>query len=256
MIVNELMAQQFWPDQDPIGRRVTFHTEVREVIGVVKAFKLRSIREDPGPLSFWPLDQPMQGQSVTDTRPVLIVRASGDPEPIVAFLRAELEPDLVRSVGFEVGTLSERIATLLAPQRMIGTVLNALGLVGLLFAGTGIFAVMAYEVSQRTREIGIRMALGARLGQVLGWIMRKGVGLTLVGIGLGLVVSVVPMAILESFIPEIRQADHYFLYGVHTWDPMTYALAAVVVIAAALTACWWPARRATRVEPMRALRCE
>lgn len=256
MIVNELMAQQFWPDQDPIGKRVTFHAEVREVIGVVKAFKLRSIREEPAPLSFWPLEQPMQGQSVSDTRPVLLVRASGDPQPIVSFLRAELQPGAPGLAGIEVGTLTERISALLAPQRMIGAVLNVLGLVGLLFAGTGIFGVVAYEVSQRTREIGIRMALGAQLGEVLHWILRKGAALTLVGIGFGFAVSVVPMAVLEAFIPDLRQADRYFLYGVHTWDPLTYAVAAVVVMMVALMACWLPAHRAAKVDPMVALRYE
>jgi len=84
---------------------------------------------------------------------------------------------------------------------------------------------MAYEVSQRTREIGIRIALGAQFGEVLRWILRRGGTLAVFGIALGLALSVVPMALLEAFIPEIRQADRYFLYGVHTWDPLTYAVA-------------------------------
>jgi predicted permease len=256
MIVNEAMAEQFWPNQNPVGKQVTFHADVREVVGVVKAFKLRTIREDPTPLSFWPLAQPMSGQSISDTRPVLLVRAAGDPQPILSFLRAELQPGGLGSRGFEVGTLPDRIGTLLAPQRMIGAVLNVLGLVGLLFAGTGVFGVMAYEVSQRTREIGIRMALGAQFGEVLRWILCRGAALAMSGIGLGLALSVVPMALLEAFIPEIRQADRYFLYGVHTWDPLTYATTALVVGLAALAACWLPARRAAKVDPMVALRYE
>lgn len=256
MIVNEAMAQQFWPNQDPIGKRVTFHAEVREVVGVVKAFKLRTLREDPTPLSFWPVDQPMQGQLSSDIQPVLLIRVSGDSRPIQSFLRAELQSGIPGLRGFEVGTLPERLRTLMAPQRMIGVLLNLLGLVGLLFAGTGVFGLTAYEVSQRTREIGIRMALGAQVGEVLRWILRRGATFALTGIGLGLALSVVPMVFLETFIPEIRQADRYFLYGVHTWDPLTYALAGTVVMVVGLAACWLPARRAARVDPMLALRYE
>jgi predicted permease len=256
MIVNEAMAEQFWPNRNPVGQQVTFEADVREVVGVVKAFKLRTIREEPAPLSFWPLAQPMSGQAPSDTRPVLLVRASGDPQPILSFLRAELPPGGLGSRGFEVGTLPDRVRVLLVPQRMIGAVLNVLGLVGLLFAGTGVFGVMAYEVSQRIREIGIRMALGAQFGEVLRWVLRRGATLAMFGIGLGLALSVVPMALLEAFIPMIRQADRYFLYGVHAWDPLTYALAGVAVMAVGLVACWLPARRAAKVDPMEALRCE
>jgi ABC-type antimicrobial peptide transport system permease subunit len=158
--------------------------------------------------------------------------------------------------AYDVRALSDRISDLLTPQRMIRSVLNVFGLVGLLFASTGVFAVVAYEVGQRTREIGIRMALGARWGDVLKGVLRRGAILTLVGLVLGLAVSVVPMGLLEAFIPELRRTDQYFLYGVHTWDPLTYLGTGALVMAAALAACWIPARRAARIDPMQALRCE
>ncbi|MBI5386417.1 MAG: ABC transporter permease [Verrucomicrobia bacterium] len=256
MIVNEAMARQLWPNQNPISKRVTFDAGVREVVGVVKAFKLRTLREEPAPLSFWPLDQAMPGKSGSGPRPVLLVRAAGDLQPILSFLHTELPPGGLGAGGAEVSTLPDRLRVLLAPQRMIGAVLNVLGLVGLLFAAAGVFGVMAYEVSQRTREIGIRMALGAQFGEVLRWVLRRGAALAMTGIAFGLALSVVPMALLEAFIPEIRQADRYFLYGVHTWDPLTYALAGAVVMAVGLAACWLPARRAARIDPMVALRYE
>jgi predicted permease len=264
MIVNELMAQQYWPNQDAIGKRVTLGwDEVREVVGVVQAVKLHSIREEPIPMSFWPLAQPMEVKSLPPAlqaayavRPVMLVRLAGDPKAVVSLVRKELESTGVPPTACDVRTLTERLSDLLAPQRMIGGILNVFGLVGLLFAATGVFGVMAYEVNQRTREIGIRMALGAQWGDVLEVIVRKGAILTLAGLGLGLVVSAVPIALLEAFMPEIRQTDQYFLYGVHAWDPLTYAVAALVVGLAALAACWLPARRAARVDPMVALRHE
>jgi len=264
MIVNELVARQYWPNRDPIGQRVAFdQDEVREVIGVVKAVKLHSIREDPIPMSFIPLAQPIEFKSLSPTfkatfqvKPILLVRLAGDPKAIVPLVRKEMESAGLEPAAYDVRTLPDRISDLLTPQRMIGGILNVFGLVGLLFASTGIFGVMAYEVSQRTREIGIRMALGAQWSDVLETILRRGAILTMAGLGLGLAVSVVPMAVLEAFIPEIRQTDQYFLYGVHTWDPLTYVGAAGVVMMAALAACWIPARRAARIDPLVALRYE
>jgi predicted permease len=259
MIVNELFAHRFWPNQDPIGKHVTVmgkEREEREVIGVVKTVKLNSIRVEPFPLMFWPIDQPRRGTPVGDIKPVLLVRTTGDPNGVASLVRREMESASLDPVVIDVRTLRDRLSEVYRPQRLIAGILNAVGLVGLLFAATGVFGLMAYEVSQRTREIGIRVALGAQRGDVRNFVLRKGAVLTLAGLVLGIGLSLVPIRLLLTFVPEIRQSEKYFLYGVHAWDPIPYAGAALVVVLVALAACWIPARRATRVAPTVALRCE
>jgi len=256
MIVNEVFAHRYWPNHDPIGKRVTFRGEVREVIGVVKAVKLHSIREAPIPLMFWPLVQPMKRTSTKQIKPVMLIRTAGDPQATVSLVRKELELAGLGPAACDVRTLTERAWDLVSTQRMMAGLLNGVGLMGLLFVGTGIFGVMAYEVSRRTREIGVRMALGAQRRNVLRLVLRKGAILTVVGLGLGIGLSSIPMWVLSRLLPEIRMWDEYFLYGVHMWDPLTYAGVALLVALIALAACWLPARRAARIDPMVALRYE
>jgi len=260
MIVNELMAQRYWPGQDPIGKRVSLGMGgTREVIGVVKTVKLRSIRAEPVPLSFWPLTQPMniRGKPYPpDSKQVLLVRAESDPQALVPLIQKTLESMGLDPGTYEVRTLAERASDSITAQHMIARILNVIGFVGLLFVATGIAGVMAYEVSQRTREIGIRMALGAQQRNVLELVLRKGAVLTLVGLGLGIGLSAVPLWILGRLLPEIRMWDAFLLYGVHMWDPLTFAGVALLVGLAALVACWLPARRAAKIDPMVALRYE
>ena len=207
MIVNELLAQHYWPGQDPIGKHVTLNSvEVREVVGVVKTVTFRKIREKPAPLSFWPLTQPMEidGKLLySDIKPHLLIRTQGDPRPLVSLLQGELESAGLTSATYKVSTLAERASELLNMQRAITGLLSAIGAVGLLFVATGIAGLMAYEVSQRTREIGIRMALGAQWKDVLRFVLRKGAVLTGIGLGLGLGLSCIPLWILTRLLPAI-----------------------------------------------------
>ncbi len=263
MIVNELFAQRFWPNRDPIGLHVTFKSEVREVVGVVKTTKICSIRESPIPMMFWPLAQPMDlswlapaHRALYQVTPILLVRAKGRADALTPLVRKEMESSGFGPAVSDVRTLPARISNLLTPQRLIGGILNICGALGLVFAATGMFAIMAYEVRQRTREIGIRMALGAQWHDVRQFIMRKAAVLTLAGLALGLGLSILPMRLLAMLIPEVRKSDQYFLQGVHAWDPWSYVWAAILVILAALVACWIPARRAAKVAPMVALRYE
>lgn len=256
MIVNELFAERFWPEQEPIGKRVVFDKEAREVIGVVRTVKLKSIQTEPFPLMFCPINQPMDGQQAADIAPVLLVRAVGDPKAIVRVVRHEMESAGLGPAACDVRLLRERMSDLYTPQRLIAGILNWIGLAGLVFAVTGIFGVMAYEVGQRTREIGIRAALGARWTDIRNLILRKGMVLTGIGLGLGACLSLVPLCLLFTFIPELRQSDDFFFYGVRAWDPVPYAVVSLFVVVAALAACWIPARRAARLAPMTALRCE
>jgi ABC-type antimicrobial peptide transport system permease subunit len=171
-------------------------------------------------------------------------------------VRQALAPLGLNPPDCDIRTISERVSDLLTPQKMIGRGLNLLGLLGLLLAAAGIAAVMAYEVSRRTREIGIRVALGAQRENVLGLVLRRGMVLTVVGLGLGAGVSLVPAWLLCTLLPELRQYNDYFLYGARAWDPVTYGAVALLLAAVAMAACYLPARRAAKVDPMTALRYE
>jgi predicted permease len=256
MIVNEVFARRYWPDRDPIGKHVTLHNEVREVVGVVQAARLYSLREAPVPMVFWPLAQPMENPFMRNIKPVLLVRISDHPEAAISLVRKELESAGLGPAVCEVRTLAERAWDLVSGQRMMAKLLNGVGLLGLLFVGAGIFTVMAYEVGRRTREIGIRMALGAQRRNVLRWVLRQGAGLTGIGLGLGIGLSFAPMWVLSRLLPKIRTWDAYFLYGVHVWDPLTYAGVVLVIVLISLAACWLPARRAAKIDPLAALRYE
>ena len=259
MIVNELTAERFWPGQNAIGKHVDVGGGPREVIGVVKAVKFSNIRKGPEPLSFWPLEQQLNAE-ICSSPPAdkwdLLIRTQSDRQPLVSFLQGELESAGLKPTAYKIGTLAERAGELHGPQRVITALLNVIGAVGLLFVATGIAGVMAYEVSQRTREIGIRMALGAQWKDVLCFVLRKGATLTGIGLALGLGLSCIPLLILTRLLPAVRFADEHALYGVHMWDPPTYLCVALLVSLIMLVACWFPARRAARIDPMVALRYE
>ncbi|UCD48665.1 MAG: ABC transporter permease [Phycisphaerales bacterium] len=259
MIINELMAQRFWPGQDPIGKHVDVGGGPREVIGVVKAVKLLNIREEPKPLSFLPLEQQMNAESMASppvNRWDLLIRTRGDQQSLVSLLEEELGSAGLTPATYKISTLAERASGLHTGQRVITALLSVIGAVGLLFVATGIAGVMAFEVSQRTREIGIRMALGARWRDVLYFVLRKGAVLTGIGLGLGLGFSCIPLWILTLLLPPVRFVDEYALYGVHMWDPLTYLCVVLLVASVMLVACWLPARRAAKIDPMTALRYE
>lgn len=258
MIINEPTAARFWPGQDPIGKHVDVGGGPREVVGVVKGVKFRNIRARPEPLSFWPLTQ----ESNPNTQPTpadkwkLLIRIRGDQQPLVSLLKGELESVGLPPATYKISTLAERASELHTGQRVITALLSVIGAVGLLFVATGIAGVMAFEVSQRTREIGIRMALGAQWKDVLQFVLRKGAVLTGIGLVLGLGLSCIPCYILCLLVPDFRFVDEVGLYGVHMWDPLTYFSVILLVSLVMLIACHIPARRAARIEPMVALRYE
>lgn len=257
MIVNELLARRFWPGQDPIGKRVTLYGgEVREVVGVVKTVQLHSVREEPVPLSFWPLAQPLEidGKPFpSNIKPVLLARTQGDRRSIAPFVRDKLESVGLSAASYNVSTLAERAIKLLHRQHVVTALLNAIGAVGLVFVATGIAGLMAYEVSRRTREIGIRMALGAQWRDVLGFVLRKGTALSGIGLSFGVGLSGVSLWIVSRLLPDFRRD---YLHGIRIWDPLTYVCVVFLVMLIVLAACWIPARRATRIDPMEALRYE
>jgi putative ABC transport system permease protein len=255
VIVNEVLSHRYWPNEDPIGKRVTFGrasdgaTDIREIIGVVSAVKLRSIVEESIPVCYFSLAQ------YPKYTPLLLMRTTADPQDLVPLIRKEAAA-LGPEIPCDVSTVTERISGLLLPQQLLTCILNSFALVGLLLSATGIYAVMAYAVRQRTREIGIRMALGARGCDVLAFVLVRGARLVVPGLCLGLGLSLIGTQLLTSLLPQIREWDKYFLYGVCTWDPLTYVGATLTITLVALLACYVPAAHAARIDPVAAVRCE
>jgi ABC-type antimicrobial peptide transport system permease subunit len=204
---------------------------------VVETGKYEHLGEDPHPAIFQPIEQ--SGTSYT----TLVARTALPPPTATAQLRKavlDLDPELTL-VG--VGSLQEQLGLPLFPARIVAVVLGIFGTLALVLAATGLFALMAYAVSRRTREIGIRMAIGALPRQVLSSVLRRTTILFLAGLGIGALVTLAAGRLLSAV-----------LYGVSAHDPMTYLLAVILMAAVALAAAWNPARRAVRVDPASVLR--
>jgi predicted permease len=242
VVVNETMAERFWPGQDAIEKRFKFFgdDDFTTVVGVARNSKYNGVTENPTPFIYQPL---RQNYSPAGT---LHVRAESDAAGLAAAVRRQvLEIDPTLSV-FNVRTLEEQVSQSLAPLRMNVIVLTTFGLLALSLASIGLYGVASYSVAQRTREIGVRMALGARPSSVLGLVLGRG----LVLIGLGLVVGLILSVSLASFIPAT------LLPNVSARDPWTFTTTAGLLTVVALLANYIPARRATRIDPLVALRAE
>jgi predicted permease len=239
-IVNEKTARHFWPHENPIGKHFTSgRNEDWEIVGVVKDVKSESLREDPQPTVYLPFRQ--------NRRPhiTLHVRVAGPTTPVIAALMREihaLDPNLP---AVDVTTMAAQLNRTIALDRLMAALTALFGLLAVVLAAVGLYGVMAFAVSARTREIGIRMALGAGQARVLTQVMRESAALTSIGIALG-----VPGALWAS------RGIGSFLYGLSATDPWTYVALAVVLAIIALGAAWIPARRAAQMDPMVALRYE
>ena len=232
MIVNDTLARQFWPNQSPIGKRVTFRDgRVRQIVGVVKTIRMRSLREAFRPVMYWPLAQEPK------MTPALIVRTTGRPEALIPTLKEQ-----VASLGLRepvrIRTLTDMISGFLRRHYATTALLNVFSFAGLLLCITGIYGVMAYAVRRRTREIGIRIALGARPCHVVAPVLARGGRLALIGLGFGLAISLVAIRIMESQLPGLRRWDRYFLLGVQIWDPVTLVAIPLLVLLVAMLACY------------------
>lgn len=241
-IVNETFAKKLLGGQEPIGRRFNWHgpkDPFFEIVGVVPDGKYNSLGEDPKPALYTPLYQDYSGM-VT-----LVARTHSDPRQVLSALRAEVRKlDPAVSV-YAAKTLKEHMGTSLFPARMAAIALGSFGVLALILAAVGIYGVMSHVVAGRTREIGLRMALGAQLSDVQKLILKQGMFLAAIGSVSGLVIAFGGARMMKSM-----------LYGVSTSDPITFACVALGLSAIAFLASWVPARRASRVEPMIALRAE
>ena len=239
-IVNEQWAWHFWPGQDPLGMR--FEVEQRrtvQVVGVVRDGKFRNYRAAIGPCFYEPLAQSYSG------RMNLEVRTAGEPLLLAGPVRREVQALDKELRISEMATLESYRDAGLGQERMIAALLSGLGALALALAAIGIYGVMSFLVAQRRREIGIRIALGGRRGEVLRMVMGQGLALMMIGLVFGLAAAVVTGRFITSL-----------LYGVRPVDPRTFVTIVVVLAATALLACYIPARRATKVDPMEALRNE
>jgi len=242
VVINETMAGRYWPGQNPVGKRLQLgsaNSPYLEVIGVARDGKYITIGEAPLPYMFLPLRQ-----NYSD-RVRILIRAEADPTALAAGLRREVQALDETLPVYGVKTIQQFMErSLWGIDGMVG-LLSGLGLFALLMAAVGIYGVMAYAVAQRTREIGIRMALGARRGDVLRLVVGQGMLLALVGMVIGVAGAFAATRLLASL-----------LVGVSATDPATFALTALLLAVVALLACFVPARRATKVDPMIALRYE
>ncbi|HEX5724089.1 MAG TPA: ABC transporter permease [Longimicrobiaceae bacterium] len=243
MVVNETMARRYWPGADPLGRYVRLGTESTaprlQVVGVARDGKYRGLREEPTTNAYFPLAQAFR-PSMT-----LLVRARGEPAALAGAVRAEvrvLDPSLA---VFDVRTLREHLGQAMSQERMAATLVTGFGSLALLLAAVGVFGVLAYWVAQRSREIGIRMALGASRRGVLRLVLGRGMAFVAAGLAAGIAAAFALTRLAGSL-----------LYGVSPTDPATFAAVAAVLGGVALLAGWLPAARAARVDPMVALRQE
>jgi predicted permease len=239
VVINEALADRYWPLQNPIGKRLQIEGRWAIVIGEARTTHYHDLNEQPLPFIYLPLYQ------FYSSGVILHVRTAADPLASVGAIGQavhELNPGLPL---FDVTLMTSRVGVSSFVQRMAGTFVGVFGMIALLLAAVGIYAVIAYSTKQRTHEVGIRMALGAQRKDVLYLILRQGARITLLGVGIGLAATLAMARLMASL-----------LYGVSATDLMTYAAVAVLLTIVALSASFIPALRATRVDPLLALRCQ
>ncbi|HEX9944639.1 MAG TPA: ABC transporter permease [Thermoanaerobaculia bacterium] len=239
LIVDETLANTLWPGGDPIGERLTLpRGEVREVVGVAGSVRLRDLQSDPQPYFYVPLAQRYESATA------LAVRTSGDPLEVVDSLRSiirKLDPNL----GVQVSLFGDEVRGALTQPRLFSWLFGSFSLVALLITAIGLYGTLAYAISRRTRELGIRMALGAQGSEIVGMVIRRGLILTLTGLILGLAAASWTTSVFSRL-----------LFGVTPTDPGVFASVTLVLTLVGLAASSLPAYAATQVDPMAVIRHE
>jgi predicted permease len=245
-VVNEYFVRRLMPElsspAEAVGKRFSFRGAsgpFTRIVGVAKGGKYFNIAEDPRPFVWTPMAQDYNSSGI------IVVRTKGNPEGLFGPVRGQvqsLDPNLPL---YDVKTFTEHMKFALFPAKVAATVLGVFGLVALLLAAIGVYGITSYAVAQRTHEIGVRLALGAQLSDVLRLVLGHGLKLTIIGAALGLVGAFLATRAITSV-----------LYGVSATDPLTFGFVSLLLIGVALVASYVPARRATKVEPLIALRNE
>jgi putative ABC transport system permease protein len=242
-IINQTAARVFWPNEDPLGKRIgpdafppgTWLT----IVGVIGDVRHAALGVEPQPEIYWPYSQN------PDRRIDLLIRTTADPLSLVGAVRSEIWAIDKELPVSDVKTMDELLSGSVAQPRFYALLLATFAVVALLLATVGLYGVMSYAVNQRTHEIGVRMALGASPRDVLSLTINHGMRLALIGIGIGLGGALALTRLMKTL-----------LFGVSATDPLTFTVTALLLTFVALLACWIPARRATKVDPLIALRCE
>jgi predicted permease len=241
IVINEAFARRFWPGADPIGKRISVRGAdgpFLTVVGVTRDGRFLSLSNPSPPSIFIPALQQPSGT-------IILVRTSGDPLKILPAVRNELQSVAATWTVTNARTMEAHIGSSVLPQRIAGTVLGIFGFVALLLVSVGVYGVVAYSVATRTREIGVRIALGAQPRDARWFVVRQGTTLVAIGVAIALPIAWAVMRLLSSF-----------LIGASPADPIAFVGAAVLLGVIALLATYIPARRASLVDPMVALRSE
>jgi len=255
-LINEALARRYWPDQNPVGQQILighgvgpeFEEPARVIIGVVGNTHDGGLARDPGEMMIVPQTQITDGLTVLNASILPMrwaVRTHGDPRQLIGPITEQLRQ---ASGGFAVSrvrTMDEIVSASTARQSFNMMLLTIFGSIALVLAAIGIYGLMAYSVAQRTQEMGIRMALGADRGAIRKLVVWHGMRLTLVGVVLGIAAAFGLTRLMASL-----------LFGVKTWDPAVFVTVPLILTAVAFLAVWLPATRASRLDPMQALRVE
>ena len=239
VVINETMAHRYWPKGGALGHRLKLTNDWLEIVGIAKDVKNRSLSEPPQPFLYLPLFQDYRSNMI------LVARTAINPDQAIHAVQAAVTGLDNGMPIFDIKTFEEHIGVSLFLQRMAATLLSIFGLLALALAALGLYGVMAYAVSQRTRELGIRISIGAGRGDVLKLILGQAVALAAIGITGGLVAAL-----------AVTRFAANLLYGISPSDPLTFTSIALMLFAVALLAGYFPARRATTIDPMVALRSE
>ncbi|MGH9939843.1 MAG: ABC transporter permease, partial [Blastocatellia bacterium] len=241
VIINEELARRFFPNEDPLEKRIVLsgNSNIWTIVGIAGNVRNQGMEKEPRSEMFFP-----HGQSPFNFS-TIVVRTKDDPLKLVAAVRNVAQSLDKDQPLYDIRTVEQVVSNAVVSQRFNVILLGVFAAVALILAGVGLYGVMAYSVAQRTHEIGIRMALGAQVGDVLRLALGQGMRLALAGVALGLGASFALTRLMTKL-----------LFGVSATDPVTFVMIALLLTAVAFVACWIPARRATKVDPMVALRSE
>ena len=239
VIINETFARRFWPDESPVGRQIRFGGGEAEIVGVVPAGRYESFAEAPRLYAYQAFDQ-VYGHDM-----ILHVRVEASSAALVNSIRSEIRAIDPNVAPISIRTVEHVLGSSLFPQRLAASLVGGFGVTGLVLAAVGVFGLLSFSVTQRSREIGLRMALGARRGDVLRHVLGRGMVLVAAGAGIGLVLTLFATRLVRGLLVNVSPTD-----------PVTLGAVVALLTVVASAAAWLPARRAARVDPMEALRSE